>query len=70
MGTCRMGDDPATSVVDPDGRLWDVDNVLVADSSVFPTSSGYNPTLTLVSVASKFAHELVGAPLALTRPYR
>ena len=53
MGTCRMGTDPATSVVDPHGHLWDVDNVMVADSSVFPTSSGYNPTLTLVSVASK-----------------
>ena len=52
MGTCRMGTDPATSVVGPEGRLWDVDNVLVADSSVFPTSAGYNPTLTLVSVAA------------------
>ena len=30
-----MGADPATSVVGPEGRLWDVDNVLVADSSVF-----------------------------------
>ena len=70
MGTCRMGTDAATSVVDPHGHLWDVDNVMVADSSVFPTSSGYNPTLTLVSVASRFAHELVGAPLDATQPYR
>jgi gluconate 2-dehydrogenase alpha chain len=70
MGTCRMGTDAATSVVDPTGHLWDVENVMVADSSVFPTSSGYNPTLTLVSVASKFAHELVGAPLPATQPYR
>jgi gluconate 2-dehydrogenase alpha chain len=70
MGTCRMGTDAATSVVDPTGHLWDVDNVMVADSSVFPTSSGYNPTLTLVSVASKFAHALVGDPLPPTVPYR
>jgi gluconate 2-dehydrogenase alpha chain len=70
MGTCRMGTDAATSVVDPHGHLWDVDNVMVADSAVFPTSSGYNPTLTLVSVASKFAHELVGDPLPKTSPYR
>ncbi len=70
MGTCRMGTDPTTSVVGPEGRLWDVDNVLVADSSVFPTSAGYNPTLTLVSVADRFARQLVGAPLAPTRPYR
>ena len=51
MGTSRMGDDPATSVVGPEGRLWDVDNVLVVDSSVFPTSAGYNPTLTIMAMA-------------------
>ncbi len=68
MGTCRMGTDPTTSVVDPDGHLWDVDNVLVADSSVFPTSAGYNPTLTLVSVAHRFARHLVGDPLPSTSP--
>jgi choline dehydrogenase-like flavoprotein len=70
MGTCRMGTDAATSVVDPHGHLWDVENVMVADSSVFPTSAGYNPTLTLVSVASMFAHDLVGEPLATTTSYR
>src|SRR5207237_7566166 len=43
MGTVRMGDDPATSVVDRWGRLHDVPNVVVADSSVFVTSSGYGP---------------------------
>ena len=32
-------------------RLWDVDNVVIADSSVFPTSTGYGPTLTLVALA-------------------
>ena len=69
MGTCRMGADPATSVVNPDGRLWDVDNVLVADSSVFPTSAGYNPTLTLVSVAHRFARHLIGEPLPPTQPH-
>ncbi len=69
MGTCRMGTDPTASVVGPEGRLWDVDNVLVADSSVFPTSAGYNPTLTLVSVADRFARQLVGAPLPSTQPH-
>jgi len=69
MGTCRMGTDAATSVVDPEGHLWDVDNVLVADSSVFPTSAGYNPTLTLVSVAHRFARQLIGEPLAATSPH-
>jgi gluconate 2-dehydrogenase alpha chain len=55
MGTTRMGDDPATSVVSPEQRLWDVDNVLICDSSVFATSSGYNPTLTLAALAHRAA---------------
>ena len=63
MGTARMGADPSTSVVSPDQRLWDVDNVLVCDSSVFVTSSGYNPTLTLAALAHRAASRLAG-----TRP--
>jgi len=47
----RMGNDPKTSVTDATGRLHDLDNVLVTDGSVFPTSSGHNPTLTIMSVA-------------------
>ena len=43
MGTARMGADPATSVVSPEQRLWDVDNVLVCDSSVFVTAVGLQP---------------------------
>ena len=46
-----MGRDPETSVCDPWGRLHDVPNVVVADSSVFPTGAGYGPTLTLVALA-------------------
>lgn len=58
MGTARMGTDPATSVVSADQRLWDVDNVLVCDSSVFVTASGYNPTLTLAALAHRAASRL------------
>ena len=50
---------PRDSVCDPWQRLWDVDNVLVADSSVFPTSSGYGPTLTIVALALRAAHARV-----------
>ncbi len=60
MGTARMGADPATSVVSPDQRLWDVDNLLVCDSSVFVTSAGYNPTLTLAALAHRAATRLAG----------
>jgi len=61
MGTARMGDDPRTSVVDRWGRLHDVPNVIIADSSVFVTSSGYGPTLTLVALAIRAARSLIGA---------
>ena len=60
MGTARMGDDPATSVCDPWQRVHDVENVLITDSSVFPTSTGYGPTLTIVALAIRAARELVG----------
>ena len=60
IGTARMGDDPATSVVDRWGRVHTLDNVVVADSSVFVTASGYGPTLTLVALAARAAHHLAG----------
>jgi gluconate 2-dehydrogenase alpha chain len=60
MGTLRMGTDPATSVVDPNGRFHDVDNLYAADGSVFVTSGGWNPTLTIFAVALKIAHGIVG----------
>jgi gluconate 2-dehydrogenase alpha chain len=55
MGTARMGTDPRHSVCDQHQRLWDVGNVLVTDSSVFPTSTGYGPTLTIVALALRAA---------------
>ncbi len=60
MGTTRMGVDPRTSVVDPFGRLHGLDNVVIADSSVFVTSAGYGPTLTLVALAARAAGALTG----------
>jgi choline dehydrogenase-like flavoprotein len=60
MGTLRMGDDPATSVIRSDGRFHDVDNLYCCDGSVFPTSAGWNPSLTIVAVALKTAHGIAG----------
>jgi gluconate 2-dehydrogenase alpha chain len=69
MGTLRMGTDASTSVVDPWQRLWDVDNVVCTDSSVFPTSTGYGPTLTLVALAIRACRQLAGLePLRSERP--
>jgi choline dehydrogenase-like flavoprotein len=59
MGTVRMGEDPATSVADSNGRLHQLSNVVIADSSVFVTSSGYGPTLTLAALAARFATAMV-----------
>jgi len=60
MGTTRMGTDPSASVVDPFGRVHGLENVVVADSSVFVTSAGYGPTLTLVALAARAAAAMVG----------
>jgi choline dehydrogenase-like flavoprotein len=49
-------------VFDPWQRSWDVPNVLCADSSVFPTSTGYGPTLPIVALAIRMARELAGLP--------
>ena len=59
IGTARMGDNPDTAVCDRWGRVHELDNVVIADSSVFPTASGYGPTLTLVALAARAAHHLV-----------
>jgi choline dehydrogenase-like flavoprotein len=61
LGTLRMGSDPAASVVDAAGRFHDVDNLYACDGSVFPTSSGYNPTLTLIAVALRIARGIAAA---------
>ena len=69
MGTCRMGDDPRTSVVGPESRFHDIENLLCADSSVFVTSTGYGPTLTLAALAARAAHLLTGTPLPAADPF-
>src|SRR4029450_7722578 len=55
MGTCRMGTDAATSVVGPENRFHDIENLLCTDSSVFVTSTGYGPTLTIAALAHRAA---------------
>jgi len=55
MGTATIGSDPKTSVVDPAGRVWGYANLLVADASVFPQSSGVNPMWTIMAMAARIA---------------
>ena len=59
MGTLRMGADPATSVTDANCRFHDLDNLYSVDGAPFPTSSGFNPTLTLQSLASRTAARII-----------
>ena len=59
MGTCRMGTDPKASVLDKWCRAHDVPNLWVVDGSCFPTSGGYNPTLTILANAYRVADHFV-----------
>jgi len=58
FGTCRMGDDPSRSVVDADGRAHRLPNLFIADSSVFVTSAGVNPSLTVQAIAARSADQI------------
>ncbi|SDL30400.1 GMC family oxidoreductase N-terminal domain-containing protein [Streptomyces indicus] len=51
MGTARMGGSRDTSATDPDGATWEVPNIVVADASCFPTSSGVNPMISIEAIA-------------------
>jgi choline dehydrogenase-like flavoprotein len=59
LGTARMGDDPETSVLDRWNRAHDVPNLYVVDGSCFVTSSGVNPTSTIVALALRAAEHMV-----------
>ena len=58
MGTTRMGDDPKSSVTDAAGRIHGIGNLWVAGSSLFPTGSWANPTLTIVALALRTADSI------------
>jgi choline dehydrogenase-like flavoprotein len=59
VGTVRMGTDPATSVLDPDGRFRGIENLPLTDASVFPTSAAVNPSLTIAATALRTAGRLL-----------
>ncbi|HWB94484.1 MAG TPA: GMC family oxidoreductase [Puia sp.] len=58
MGTTRMGNDPATSVVDADCKLHGVDNLFIAGASCFVTAAAPNPTLTIVALSLRLSDHL------------
>lgn len=58
LGTCRMGNDPETSVIDSNNRCHDVPNLLIVDGSSFVTSSSVNPAATIAAIALRAATRL------------
>jgi GMC oxidoreductase len=58
LGTCRMGRDPARSVVDSNGRLHEIDNLFVCDGSIFPSSLGVNPQVTIMALSHRTAEHI------------
>jgi choline dehydrogenase-like flavoprotein len=57
-GTARMGFDPVSSVVNADCRSWDIPNLWICDGSVFPTTGGVNPSLTIQAIALRTADRI------------
>ncbi len=67
MGTANLGASPEHAVVDPSGRVWGYENLIVADASLFPQSSGVNPMLTIMAMAARVV-EQHGGKLAVDEP--
>ena len=59
LGTCRMGDDPETSVVDRWGEAHDHPGLFIADSSVFVTGGSVNPAATVAALSLRTAVQIL-----------
>jgi len=58
-GTCRMGADPATSVLDTHCKAHELDNLYVVDASFFVSASAVNPSLTIIANAIRVGEHLL-----------
>ena len=65
-GTARFGTDPATSVLDTNCKAWDLDNLYVVDASFLPSSTGFNPSLTIVAQAIRTTDHIMKHVLQTT----
>jgi long-chain-alcohol oxidase len=61
MGSCRMGTDPATSVIGPEHEAHAVKRLFVADGSAFPSASGVNPMITIMAMAHRASRFIASA---------
>lgn len=55
IGTCRMGTNPTTAVVNPDGQSFDIPNLYISDNSTFPSALSVNPALTIMALSLRTA---------------
>src|SRR5438067_8943397 len=60
LGTCRMGSDPKTSVINSDHRTHDVKNLFLCDGSSLVTSGRGQPTMTIEALAFRAADRITG----------
>ena len=60
MGGCAMGGDPKNSVVNENGQHHQIENLYICDGSIFPTSLGANPQLSIYGLVARIAHNIVG----------
>jgi choline dehydrogenase-like flavoprotein len=58
-GTCRMGNDPASSVLDANCKAHELDNLYVVDASCFASASAVNPSLTIIANSIRVATHLL-----------
>ena len=58
-GTCRFGDDPASSVLDTNCKAHELDNLYVVDTSFFPSIGAVNPSLTAIANALRVGDHLI-----------
>ena len=61
LGTARMAASPAAGVAGPDGRVFGVEGLAVADASLLPSAPGVNPQITIMALALLVARSLVSA---------
>ena len=64
LGTCRMGNDPATSVIDKTHRTHDIPNLFICDGSSLVTSTRGQPTMTIMALAFRAADQIKAAATA------
>ena len=69
LGTARADADPARGVVDADLRVHGIENVHVADGSAVPSALGVNPQITIMTLATRLAYHLLGAPAPEHEPH-